>query len=1149
MLVVIGVSEVVAPDLQVRSLSCQSPRAFSRWPTPAKRNFNRSIAVANISSPQESPVLTGVTMLPRGADEIPEISHTHRTAAPVGQILENLSPPPHVSKMLSSLHSPKQLDASSHVIGHRTGSAEIEKYVSLAQLLRTTSRAGCLAIVGKYIEQRNEPALRAFADEPSFSGRAGWWCFNEALQQERWESAVWIAAWLSAQTLETALDANDDERVRLFMQQVVQRPEAVLCGKLAAARPDLGRELGNCLAAAVVGMALHQWNCRETALSLAKGLPIDIVESALSSIACEECANFVAMICLGDHVSIDEGMQRELIGKFAESEWLCGVVQAILRDLVQAEGDWRSAALVYKALPKADAEHALSMAAPESRDAFLARLVLIDATRSTTLNVGSLGVPVDAVIDLIAAGHLQHVKSVNLSNCDLRTIPPQVFDLPNLSTLGVWNNPDLSLDTFVTALRAGKCAKLERINLAHTGTQTVPPEILGLGTVKELDLSFNKGLSLDRLADAARSGQLQDLRVIDLYGCGLDKVPREIVALPGLECLAWRTENDLAALRDESKRRELWKGLPHVGAQSLPPEIWAQVMTSLTPGERMKFLRTIGAGYEPGMVASLIKALPEKDRARAWPAYLKLERPEPQKQFPAADKLQALLESMATLSAAMTDGSAQAAADYARAHHEAAQLAAALWPQLLPTDVARLAPLLHLALPTTNLSDAAAKDWADLLCAALPHLPPDSGVQLASKMWLLVYPGKHTGLRGQIAQQIETVASTAGGVHARRLRDLLRLEQHGVFLPRSTSVRLRDLGISMQVLAGLLRDGHLQQVTSLDLSSCDLNGISFEVFDFPGLKQLDLSFNKNVSLRALVEAIDAGKCRQLEEIQLAYCDLREVPSSILGLPDLKKLRLSGNGQLSARRSIAAAALDGKLQQLTSLDLAQCGYTTVPTEILALPKLDSLILNVSANDLPRLRQEAGLSAPARLVEALKASSGTHLSLNYQGISPQELAGLLRDGHLQQLTWIDLSSCNLTGIPPEVFDLPGLKQLGLSFNKNVSLRALVEAIDAGKCRQLEEIQLAYCDLREVPSSILGLPDLKKLRLSGNGQLSARRSIAAAALDGKLQQLTSLDLAQCGYTTVPTEILALPKLDSLILNVSANDLPRLRQEAGLS
>ncbi|HEX6705287.1 MAG TPA: hypothetical protein VF169_11055 [Albitalea sp.] len=1034
--------------------------------------------------------------------------------------------------------------------GYPGSQDELQKYGRIAELLRTMSRAGCLAVVGKYIEQRNEPALRAFANDPSFSNRAGWWCFTEALHQERWQSAVWIAGWLSARTLKTALGAVDGKHVRRFMQQAVQQQDAALFAKLAAVRPDLRRELGNRLSAAVDGMALHQWNCRETALSLAKGLPTDVVDSALSRATAESSADFVAMVCLGNHVSIDEAMQRELIGKLATSERLFTVVQTILRDLVQAQGDWPSAARVYQALPGAEAQRALSTADPDLRDAFLGRLKLIHATRSSTLNVSSLGVPVAKVISLIAAGHLQHVMAVNLSNCNLRKIPPQVFDLPRLRKLGLWNNPNLGLDTLVTALRAGKCAQLEGVNLANTDTQIVPPEILGVGTLKELDLSFNMGLSVDRIADAARSGQLQELQMIDMYGCGLDSVPCEILALPRLERLAWRTQDDLPALRAESK--QLWKGLPHVGDHSLPPEIWAQIMTSLTHGERVTFFRTIGAGYAPSIVASVIEALPERDRARAWPAYLKLERPDPERQFPAADKLQALLESMATLSVAMTEISAQAA-DYALAHHEAAHLAAALWSQLKPVEVARLAPLLHLTCPATNLSRAAAQDWADLLCAALPHLPPDSGARLAGRMWKLVYPGNreydaHPELKNQIAQQIELVASRGEHAYARRLRDLLRLEKHGAFSPESTYLSLSACGVSAQVLVELLRAGHLQQLTSINLSSCDLTGIPPEVFDLRGLKKLIVSHNKNMSLAALVAAIDAGKCEQLEEIGLSFCDLREVPSSILGLHELKKLNLSGNYNLSSRRRIAAAARDGKLQQLVSLDLDFRGYTTVPTEILALPRLDSLILSAT-NALPRLRQQAGLSAPARIVEALKTSGQTDLSLNYQGISPQVLVELLRAGHLQQLTSIDLSACDLTGIPPEVFDLRGLKKLIVSHNQNISLVALVAAIDAGKCEQLEEIGLSFCDLREVPSSILGLRDLKKLNLSGNYNLSSRRRIAAAARDGKLQQLVSLDLSFRGYTTVPTEILALPRLDSLILNTGTNDLPRLRQQAGLS
>jgi Leucine-rich repeat (LRR) protein len=231
--------------------------------------------------------------------------------------------------------------------------------------------------------------------------------------------------------------------------------------------------------------------------------------------------------------------------------------------------------------------------------------------------------------------------------------------------------------------------------------------------------------------------------------------------------------------------------------------------------------------------------------------------------------------------------------------------------------------------------------------------------------------------------------------------------------PRLRVLRLHSSEAALP--AGLWSLAGLEE---LDLRYCGLTALPEEIGRLAGLKKLNLSENRELTV------LPAGLCALagLEELNLVDCGLRALPGGIGRLTGLKKLNLRYNPRLAALPA-GLCSLAG----LEELELPGCGLTALPEGIGGLAGLKKLNLD----------RNGGLTA---LPEGLCALAG--------------------------LEELNLNSCGLRALPEGMEGLAGLKRLRLW--KNEKLTALPAGL--GRLRNLEELDLFLCP---------GLPGLHDLQ----------------------------------------------------------------------
>jgi len=159
---------------------------------------------------------------------------------------------------------------------------------------------------------------------------------------------------------------------------------------------------------------------------------------------------------------------------------------------------------------------------------------------------------------------LQHVFYVSLSNRQLATLPPGLWNLTKLKSLYVGGNQLTTLPPEI-----GTLTKLETLNLGGNQLTTLPPEIGKLTNLKGLYLDPNQLTTLP-----PEIGKLTNLKELYLFGNQLTALPPEIGKLTKLETLSLN-ENQLTTLPPEIGKltKLVWLILNHNQLTTLPPEI------------------------------------------------------------------------------------------------------------------------------------------------------------------------------------------------------------------------------------------------------------------------------------------------------------------------------------------------------------------------------------------------------------------------------------------------------------------------------------------------------------------------------------------------------------------------------------------------
>jgi Leucine-rich repeat (LRR) protein len=139
----------------------------------------------------------------------------------------------------------------------------------------------------------------------------------------------------------------------------------------------------------------------------------------------------------------------------------------------------------------------------------------------------------------------ERVTEIDLSDKKLRAFPDQLFSFPNLRTLSLAGNSDL---TAIPA-RIGELTSLEELDLSKVELTELPEELGNLRNLRVLDISYN-----DLGALPERIGDLSNLTVLRAWNLAC-RIPDSLVRLSQLEELDLYGLEPPASSGDDRRRR------------------------------------------------------------------------------------------------------------------------------------------------------------------------------------------------------------------------------------------------------------------------------------------------------------------------------------------------------------------------------------------------------------------------------------------------------------------------------------------------------------------------------------------------------------------------------------------------------------------
>lgn len=253
---------------------------------------------------------------------------------------------------------------------------------------------------------------------------------------------------------------------------------------------------------------------------------------------------------------------------------------------------------------------------------------------------------------------------------------------------------------------------------------------------------------------------------------------------------------------------------------------------------------------------------------------------------------------------------------------------------------------------------------------------------------------------------------------------------------------------------------------------------------------------------------------QVTELDLAGRGLTSLPPEIGRLRNLRSLdlgeKIGEHDRVLSNHLRTLPPTIGSLRRLETLNLASNAVDALPDELAWLERLTTL--DLSFNRL-------GALPPA--LRSLRALHTLRLERNAIATVPAWI------GELRALRALTLADNRIASLPDSIGQLTALRSLDLAHNQ---LAALPPAI--GALAQLESLSLHGNLVRELPPSFEGLRSLRMLALGAN-PLDLEQALAILA---RLPALETLELGEVGATTLPATIGRFPALRTLILRENA-------------
>ena len=321
----------------------------------------------------------------------------------------------------------------------------------------------------------------------------------------------------------------------------------------------------------------------------------------------------------------------------------------------------------------------------------------------------------------------------------------------------------------------------------------------------------------------------------------------------------------------------------------------------------------------------------------------------------------------------------------------------------------------------------------------------------------------------------------------------------------------------------------LNNLTALVGISVAKNSITGTIPDLSGLQQLETLDLANNDLSGSFPS-HIGNLSSLVTLNLTSKPppsnhfTGPLPASYGLLGNLRYMYLSNN-DLSAEESIPAAF--SALDKLEFLTLRNCKIDTISVST-GLSGLTSLLsLNLSENnslylsggefpgileDLPSLTslflEKVGFEKLPGKFDQL--SSLQYLSLNRNDYSNVNVLFSIVDTlQNMNLSRLSLINCQLTALPSNFSNLTALEHLYINHNPNL-VTSQWEII--GQLPALQRIDALYCNLTDLPQSIVNITTLRRLDLRHNNLYPIPEHIK------NIPNLNYLDLGVNGITTLP-------------------------------
>ena len=260
------------------------------------------------------------------------------------------------------------------------------------------------------------------------------------------------------------------------------------------------------------------------------------------------------------------------------------------------------------------------------------------------------------------------------------------------------------------------------------------------------------------------------------------------------------------------------------------------------------------------------------------------------------------------------------------------------------------------------------------------------------------------------------------------------------------------------------------------------------------------------------EKIKEAKEQQLEELDLSYGQLTQIPDEVFELIHLKKLDLNNNNIRHIPSQVS------RLINLNSLNLiGNEELTDIPHELVQLPSLVFLQLtwkvNIPIPEWFRQIEQLGL----HLIDKPQSGSSRIIKTIPDAIINLENLVFFK-------IWLEFSEDWISW-------LKTLQELELDLSEN-QLTTLPESIT--NFSNLTGLYLRFNELTELPDSIGNLRNLKGLYLNSNQLINLPNYV------GHLNKLTALDLRHNQLTNLPESISNLSKSTWLYLSYNPLEKP---------